>query len=133
MTYAVETHKQLEDAVGKAVEQSANALFIATSLSAAAKDQLAFHALAERHKLPTMHTNGNAVRTGGLMAYGNRPGLIYQRTAYFIDRILRGGKPADIPVEQPRAYTLVLNLRAARAIGLTLPPSLIAQADEVVE
>ena len=133
MPYAVGTHKQLEDAVENAVEQGADALFVDASFAAVAKNQPAFHALAERHRLPAMHANGNAVRTGGLMAYGNKPGVVYQRTAYFIDRILRGAKPADMPVEQPAAYTLVLNLTAAKAIGLTLPPALIAQADEVLQ
>ena len=133
MPYRVDSMADLERAVAEAVREGANGLFVDTSLSAPEKDQPAFHRLAERYKLPAMHTYGNAVTTGGLMFYGIAAGLFYRRSAFYIDRILRGSRPADLPVEQPSSFELTINLRAARAIGLAIPESIRAQADKVVD
>jgi putative ABC transport system substrate-binding protein len=94
--------------------------------------QLAIHSLARRHRLPVMHSVLDAADSGGLMSYAADIRDNYRRVPYFVDRILRGAKPADIPIEQPRRFELVVNLEAARAIGLSLAPSLLAQADRMV-
>jgi putative ABC transport system substrate-binding protein len=90
-------------------------------------------ALALGARLPTMHGQRENVEAGGLMSYGaNYPGL-HRRAADYVDKILRGTKPADIPVEQPTKFDLVVNLVTAKALGLTIPPSLLQRADEVIQ
>jgi ABC-type uncharacterized transport system substrate-binding protein len=90
-------------------------------------------ALAERHRLPAMYNAADFVKLGGLMAYGASIGELTRRTTAYVDRILKGAKPSDLPVEQPTRFELAVNLRTARTLGLAVPPSLIATADEVIE
>jgi putative ABC transport system substrate-binding protein len=80
-----------------------------------------------------MHSERIFVRTGGLIAYGPSGADLFRRAAGHVDKILRGVKPADIPVEQPTKFDLVINLNTAKALGLEIPPNLLARADEVIE
>ena len=89
--------------------------------------------ISVRIRLPTMYANGAIVRAGGLMSYGPDFTDQYRRAAAMIDRILRGAKPADLPVELPSRFDCLVNLKAARAIGLTVPDSILAQATEILE
>jgi putative tryptophan/tyrosine transport system substrate-binding protein len=87
---------------------------------------------ALKSRLPSMYSNREAVDSGGLMSYGAHLADSYRRVADFVDKILKGAKPADLPVEQPKKFELVINLKTAQQIGLTIPPNVLAIADEVI-
>jgi putative ABC transport system substrate-binding protein len=89
--------------------------------------------LCEQHKLPAVYGLKLMVAEGGLLSYGIDLVGIFRDAAGYVDRILKGEKPADLPVQQPTKYELVINLRAARAIGLAVPPTLLVRADSVIE
>ena len=89
--------------------------------------------LAAKHQLPAMYDVKEFVAAGGLISYGPDFADLFSRGAYFVDRVIKGSKPADLPVEQPIAFKLVINPKTAKALGLDLPPSLLARADEVIE
>ena len=88
--------------------------------------------LARKHRLPTMHTQSLWVEAGGMMSYGTHFPDLYRRAATYVDKILKGAKPADLPVEQPIKFELVINLRTAKQIGLTIPPNMLVRADRVI-
>jgi putative ABC transport system substrate-binding protein len=89
--------------------------------------------LAANHSLPVVSIYKDFSQAGGLIAYGPSLPALYQRAAYYVDKILKGAKPADLPVEQPTKFELVINLKTAKALGLTIPPSVLLRADEVIE
>jgi putative ABC transport system substrate-binding protein len=89
--------------------------------------------LAAHHRLPSIWEGTAYVRDGGLLAYGPSFPDMYRRSAGYVAKILNGAKPADLPIEQPIRFELAVNLKAAKALGLAMPPSLLGRADEVVE
>ena len=89
--------------------------------------------LAAKHRLPALYSERMYVVAGGLMAYAPDPAVTSRHVADYVDKILRGAKPADLPVEQPSQYVLVVNLKTAKAIGLTIPQSILLQANEVIQ
>jgi len=89
--------------------------------------------LAERRRLPAMYPGKAFVEVGGLMSYGPDPNDYYRKTAVYVDKILKGVKPADLPIEQPTKFELVINLKTATALGLTIPPSVLGRADHIIE
>jgi putative tryptophan/tyrosine transport system substrate-binding protein len=90
-------------------------------------------ALAAKHRLPTIYSERLFVESGGLMSYGASDRDLHRRAAVFVDKILKGAKPAELPVEQASRYELVINQKTAKALGLTIPPSVLARADQVIE
>jgi putative tryptophan/tyrosine transport system substrate-binding protein len=90
-------------------------------------------ASAQRHRLPTLFGFRQHVREGAMMSYGPDSVDIVRRSASYVDRILKGEKPADLPVQAPTKYELAINLRTAKALGIEEPPTLLARADEVIE
>jgi ABC-type uncharacterized transport system substrate-binding protein len=92
-----------------------------------------FVRLAQQHRLPAVYPIRTWVAQGGLMSYGPDPYDVFRRSASYVDRIFKGAKPADLPVQAPTKYDLVINLKTAKALGLEVPPTLLARADEVIE
>jgi len=116
----------------EALKRGAEALYIPADPLVIA-NQIRINTLALGMRLPTMHGLREYVEAGGLMSYGPNFPDLFRRAADFVDKILRGAKPSDIPVEQPTKFELVINLITAKALGLEIPPTLLARADEVIE
>jgi ABC-type uncharacterized transport system substrate-binding protein len=116
----------------EALKGRADAVYVcATALVTARQDHL--NALALGARLPTMHNLREYVHSGGLMSYGPNLPDLFRRAADHVDKILRGAKPGDIPVQQPTKFDLVINLTTAKALGITIPATVLARADEVIE
>ncbi len=117
---------------GNWFEQPSGGLIVTSSaLSAVHRDLIV--ALAARYKLPTVYFERFFVAGGGLISYGPNFGEQFRRAASYVDRILKGESPADLPVQAPIKYDLVINLKTAKALGLAIPQSILARADEVIE
>jgi putative tryptophan/tyrosine transport system substrate-binding protein len=123
---------ELEAAVGSAImERAAGLIVVLDPMFLAERVRLA--ELANKARLPTIYGIEEHVEAGGLMAYAASRPEIFRRAATFVDKILRGAKPSDLPVEQPTKFELVVNLKTAKALGLTIPESFLSRADKVIE
>jgi len=116
----------------EALKGRADALYVAAD-PLVNTNRVRINTLALAARLPTMHGVRDYVEAGGLMSYGPNVPDQYRRAADYVDKILRGAKPGDLPVEQPTKFDLIINLTTAKALGLTIPPSVLARADEVIE
>jgi putative ABC transport system substrate-binding protein len=122
------------EGVFAAVQQTgASALLVLTNPSVLEPHRGEVTALALQHRLPAMYPWRMYVDVGGLMSYGTSLRWMHQRAAYYVDKILKGAQPADLPVEQPTKFELIINLKTAKALGITMPPSLLLLADEVIQ
>jgi putative ABC transport system substrate-binding protein len=123
---------ELERALDTFAREPNGGVIVTAAASATAHREL-LNSLATRHGLPTIHAFRYMTLGGGLVSYGPDTIDIFKRAAIYVDRILKGAKPKELPVQAPTKYELVINLKTAKAIGLTVPPSLLATADEVIE
>ena len=123
---------EIERALGQ-FARSANAGLIVTGSAFALIHRDLIVQVAQRHKLPTVYYERSFVTAGGMISYGSNYIDQYRRAAGYVDRILKGEKPADLPVQAPTKYELVINLKTAKALGLTMPDTVLARADEVIE
>jgi putative tryptophan/tyrosine transport system substrate-binding protein len=129
---AVQVAEDIDSAIAALTQERPDALFMITDVltSRYVRQVLEF---AVQHQLPTMFQSSGPVAEGGLMSYAPSFTGSYRRAAYYVDRILKGAKPGDLPVEQPMKFELVVNLKTAKALGITIPPTLLMLADKVIE
>jgi putative ABC transport system substrate-binding protein len=128
----VASASNLENAVTEATRQRVNALLVYVGGTTSNED-VALMRAAIKHLLPTIVANKGWVELGGLVSLMADETEQYQRVAYYVDKILRGAKPSELPVQQPTKFVLSINLKTAKAIGITVPPPLLARADQVIE
>jgi len=131
-TWPFAARAQRERAV-EAFARSANGGLIMTAVAVSAVTRDLIITLAARHKLPAIYPFRDMVTAGGLVSYGPDPIDEFQRAAGYVDRILKGEKPADLPVQAPTKYELVINLKTAKTLGIDIPATVLARADEVIE
>jgi putative tryptophan/tyrosine transport system substrate-binding protein len=126
------TEREVDTAFAALVELHAGALLIGTDpLFGSRREQLV--TLAEHHAVPTIYPWPDFAKAGGLISYGPSSTAAFREVGIYVGRILNGAKPVDLPVQQPTTFELVVNLKTAKALGLTVPPSILARADEVIE
>jgi putative ABC transport system substrate-binding protein len=128
----VSSADKYEDAFKEAIRARIGALAVLSN-PLASSNQERITELAARNRLPAVYVQGSFITSGGLMSYGPDRTERYRRAAVFVDKILKGTKPADLPVEQPTKFEFIINLKAAKQIGLTIPPNVLARADKVIK
>ena len=125
--------REIEGAFARITRERAQALVVIADSLALTTVRPEIPALAAKHRLPSSYAAREAVDAGGLMSYGTSVPDLFRRIAGYVDKILKGAKPADLPVEQPTKFELVINLKTAKALGLTIPQSLLMRADEIIQ
>jgi putative ABC transport system substrate-binding protein len=125
--------QDLDRALSAVTNQRAQALIVQTPNPALFANRSQIVAFAQRNRLPSMYGQKEFADAGGLMTYGPNTAELWRRAAGYVDKILKGAKPADLPVEQPTKFELVINLKTAKALGLKIPQSLLLRADQVIE
>jgi len=123
----------LGEAFEAAAAAGADAVLLLTEDLGAAVQVVLVGSFFVKTRIPTMVGNSELVRAGGLLAYGPSVPDMFRRAATYVDKILKGARPADLPVEQPTTFEFVVNLKTAQALGLTIPPSVLLQATEVIQ
>jgi putative ABC transport system substrate-binding protein len=131
-TGGIEGAGDFESAFLTMTKQRADALLVASSPNYFAERKRLVEAAA-KIRLPVMYPESEYVDAGGLMSYGILPTDLFRRAATYVDRILKGTNPADLPVEQPTKFVFIINLKTAKQIGLTIPPNVLARADRVIK
>ena len=132
LSLGVKTEEEIKNALAVIARERPDALLVLA-------DRLLLHHralimdFATRHRLPGVHAYPELVEAGGLMSFGPSYADMHKRAAYFVDRILKGAKPGDLPVERPRTFELVINLKAAKALGLTIPQSVLLRGTEIIQ
>ena len=125
--------KDIENAFGAAAKERAGAVLMDVSGPIANPHRREIADLAVKNRLPVIYGRREPVEAGGLMSYGVSVDDLDRRAATYVDKILKGAKPADLPVEQPKKFEFIINLKAAKQIGLTIPPNVLARADRVIK
>jgi putative ABC transport system substrate-binding protein len=123
----------LDRALSAVTNQRAQALIVQTPNPALFANRSQIVAFAQRNRLPSMYGQKEFADAGGLITYGPNTADLFRRAATYVDKILKGAKPGDLPIEQPTKFEVVINLKTAKALGLTIPPSLLQRADQVIE
>jgi putative ABC transport system substrate-binding protein len=129
--FAVRGRENFGNAFAEIATARTDALFVSETMTPGARRQLVDFAV--KNRLPTMFMNRDYVAAGGLMSYAPNFSEIFRHAAEYVAKILKGARPRDLPVEQPTKFELVINTKAAKALGLTLSPSILARADEVIQ
>ena len=125
--------EDLDQAFSAVTSQSAQALVVPVANPVAVQNRGTIAAFAQRNRLPSMYGAKEYVEAGGLMSYGPSTPAMFRRAATYVDKILKGAKPAELPVEQPTKFELIINMKTAKALGLTIPQSLLLRADQVIQ
>jgi len=133
LSVEVREPRELENAFARITGERAEAFFVVIDGLALSPARGEIPALAAKNRLPAIYTSREFVDAGGLMNYGVNLRDLYRRAATYVDKILKGAKPGDLPVELPTKFEMVINLKTAKALGLTIPPSVLMRADEVIE
>src|SRR2546422_8902400 len=133
LRFDVRSVEAIDHAFAQAVKQGVGAMIVGSEVIAGLDRQRAIIDLAIKYKLPVIYPGRQAVDAGGLISYGVDYPHLYHRAASYVDRILKGAKPAELPVEQPTKLELVINQKTAKAIGLAIPRELLLRADEVIQ
>jgi putative ABC transport system substrate-binding protein len=126
------TEREIDGAFSNLIDLHADAVIVGAD-PFLGNQRLQLIALAARHKIPAIYFSGGFTDSGGLISYGANLSTVYRRMGVYAGKILNGEKPANLPVEQPTKFDLSINLKTARTLGLSVPPSLLGRADEVIE